>query len=241
MRSDSSPSMPAACATSRLASTCGRCDTHAISRSWVSASIAQRARADAAEQAVQALVQDARGAAFGGRQVPGGAVEQIVARVLHAGRLGARERVPADEALVAGGVREHALGRADVADDAVGAGGLQRQAHRLGERAHGRRGEHDVGAGDRGGDVVGLFVDRAQREREGAHVAGRGRSRTRSRRRGCARPGRSSRRSARRRGPRSASAQGCAVCALGRGCERVRTLPAPPAPRRSSPSRCSRR
>ncbi len=39
-RSDSSPSRPAVCATSRLASTCGRCDTQAIRRSWVSASIA---------------------------------------------------------------------------------------------------------------------------------------------------------------------------------------------------------
>src|SRR5664279_5182543 len=39
-RSDSSPSRPAACVTSRLASTCGRCETQAIRRSWVSASMA---------------------------------------------------------------------------------------------------------------------------------------------------------------------------------------------------------
>ena len=58
-----------------------------------------RARAEAQEEAVQAFVQDtARPRA--GREVPGGALEQVGARVLDAGGLRARDRVAADEALV---------------------------------------------------------------------------------------------------------------------------------------------
>ena len=66
--------------------------------------------------------------------------------------------------------RDHALGRADVGDDAVGAGrgerlrdGTQQLADRGGD-------EHDLGAGDGVRDVLGLLVDRAQGERAGAHV-----------------------------------------------------------------------
>ena len=95
----------AAWATSRLASTCGRCETHAISAVVRVGVDRGRARAEAAEQPVQPLVEDAGGAAFGRRQVPGGAVEEILARVLDAGRLGAGQRVSADEALVARGLR----------------------------------------------------------------------------------------------------------------------------------------
>ena len=59
-------------------------------------------RAEATEQAVQTLVEHAGGAAFGGGEIPGGAVEQVLAGVLDAGGLGAGQRMPADEALVAG-------------------------------------------------------------------------------------------------------------------------------------------
>ena len=58
----SPPIRPAAWAASRLASTCGRCETQAISRSWVSASIAVGMGAEAPQQRVQALVEHARGA-----------------------------------------------------------------------------------------------------------------------------------------------------------------------------------
>ena len=53
-------SVLAAWATSRLASTCGRCETHAIRRSWVSGVDRRRARAERRQQAVQALVEHAR-------------------------------------------------------------------------------------------------------------------------------------------------------------------------------------
>ena len=95
-------------ATSRLASTCGRCETHAIRRSCVSASIAVGCAPKLVEQAVQPLVEHAGGAAARRRQVPGGAVEQVLARVLDAGGLGPGERMPADEALVGAGARRAA-------------------------------------------------------------------------------------------------------------------------------------
>ncbi len=74
-------------------------------------------RAEPGEQPVQALEQRALGRRGRG-QVPGGAVEEVLARVLDAGRLRARQRVAADEARVARGVDDRALGRADVGDDA---------------------------------------------------------------------------------------------------------------------------
>ena len=104
-------------------------------------------RAEAREQAVQALVEHAGGAAARGRQVPDGAVEQVGARVLDARGLGAGEGMPADEALVgATGLGDDALGRADVADDAVRAGARASAARTSShERADGRGDEHDVG------------------------------------------------------------------------------------------------
>ena len=69
----------------------------------MSASIAVGRAPKLPSSAVQALVQHARGAAAGGREIPGGAVEQVRAGVLDAGGLGARERMPADEALVGAG------------------------------------------------------------------------------------------------------------------------------------------
>ena len=168
---DPSPSRPAACATSRLASTCGRCDTHAIRRSWVVGVDRRRARAEAAEQPVQALVEHAGGAASGGRQVPGGAVEEVLAGVLDAGGLGARERMPADEALVGGGRGEHALGRADVAHHAVWAGGRRARCATVSASAPTGAATNTTSAlGDRGGESSALLVDRPEGERAGAHV-----------------------------------------------------------------------
>ena len=207
-------SVPAAWAASRLASTCGRCEMHAIRRSCVGGVDRGRARAEAPQQRVQALVEHAGGALARRGQVPGRAVEQVLAGVLDALGLGARERVAADEALVRRGLGEQPLGRADVADDAVAA--RRRRAprrRRRGSAPTGRRDEHGLGARDRLGDAR-RRRGRSRRARAHARARpGRGRSRTPRPRRGRGRRGRSSRRSARRRGRRSASAQRGAVCA----------------------------
>ena len=86
----------------------------------------QRPRADARDEPVHPLEQHAAGRALR-REVPGGALEEVLPGVLDARDLGARERVPADEALVlAGRADDGALGRADVRHGAV----------RRGEREH---------------------------------------------------------------------------------------------------------
>ena len=116
--------------------------------------------------------------------------------------LGARERMAADEALVAPRLGEHALGRADVADHAVASGGVERRAHGLRERPHRRRHEHHV-ARPPPPRRCPAPARRSRRAPARARArAGRGHTRTPARRRARARPGRSSRRSARRRGPR---------------------------------------
>ena len=56
------PASGAACATSTLASTCGRCDTVARIVSWISGSIATGRAPRLCSEAVQALVEDPRGA-----------------------------------------------------------------------------------------------------------------------------------------------------------------------------------
>ena len=112
--------------------------------------------------------------------------------MLDARGLGAGERMAADEALVRARVGEHALGRADVADDAVRPGAAaSASAHRLGERADGRRDEHDVGVRARRRRYRSAArVDRAELERLRAAPARRGHSRTTSApaRRRAARP-----------------------------------------------------
>ena len=72
----------------------------------------RRARPEAHEQPVQALVEHPGGFFPRGRQVPGRALEEVGARVLDAGALGPREGVAADEPLVGRGRRHDALGRA---------------------------------------------------------------------------------------------------------------------------------
>ena len=130
--------------TRTLATTCGRWLTAAITRSWTSASIDRGPRAEPGEQAVQALEQGAL-RRRGRGQVPGGAVEEVLARVLDARRLRARQRVAADEARVARRVDDRALGRADVGDDAACAAPARgpwprcRRARRPGRRRRPRR------------------------------------------------------------------------------------------------------
>ena len=129
-----------------------------------------RARPEAAEQPVQTLVEDTRGAAFGGSQVPRRAVEQVLARVLHAGGLGAGERVTADEALV--GRRESASARlieptSVTTQSAAAASSARRTVSPSAPTGVGSK--HDVGARDGRGHVIGLRVDRSELERLGAH------------------------------------------------------------------------
>ena len=95
-RSDSSETRAAASLTSALASTCGRWLTVAITRSWVSGSIACGRAPRSATVLLEAVVVDpAR--ALGRRQVPARALEQVGAGVLDPGGLGAGERMSADE------------------------------------------------------------------------------------------------------------------------------------------------
>ena len=104
----------------------------------------RRPRAEPGEQAVQALEQGPL-RRRGRGQVPGGAVEEVLARVLDARRLRARQRVAADEARVARRVDDRALGRADVGDDAACAAPARgpwprcRRARRPGRRRRPRR------------------------------------------------------------------------------------------------------
>ena len=83
--------------TIRFASTCGRWLIRATSRSWAAGSIATRERAELGDEPVDQAV--AGGVGVGGRgQEPGRALEQAGRGVLGALRLGAGDRVPADEA-----------------------------------------------------------------------------------------------------------------------------------------------
>ena len=161
-------------------------------------------RAEARQQAVQALVQHARGAAAGRGQVPDGALEQVRACVRRRpARLGAGERVAADEALVGARLGDRALGGADVADDAAGARrGAAPRATVSPSAPTGAATNTTSAPSHRAGHVRRRGVDRAELQRAGAHARGRGRSRKPRRPPARAPPGRSSRRSARRRGRR---------------------------------------
>ena len=157
--------------------------------------------AEAGHEAVQALERDARRRGRR-REVPDGAVEQVLARVRDAGRLAARERVAADEALVAVGGDHAALRRADVGDDASGRRVREDRGDRLGQRAERdarrprRRRRRARRRGRRG-------PRRSPRPRAPRRRAGR--SRGPSRRACGGRPVRPTRRSRRRRRPRRSS------------------------------------
>ena len=141
-------------------------------------------RAEAGDEAVQALEQRARRRRRR-RQVPGGAVEQVRARVLDAGRLRARQRVAADEARVAVAATTRALGRADVGDDAVrpapargprrpsraGRRPGRRRTRRRRRRARrrGRRGRSSIAP--RASGLGGVRVDPADRRAEARRAA----------------------------------------------------------------------
>ncbi len=74
--------------------------------------------AEVGDRALEPVVQEAAGA-LGGRQVPARPLEQVRARVLDPGGLGAGQRVPADEALLerpSHPFHQRPLGGADVGD-----------------------------------------------------------------------------------------------------------------------------
>ena len=128
IRSESRLSSAAASAASALATTCGRWLIVASRRSWARGVDRLRAGAEAGDGALQAVVEQAAGALCRG-QVPAGALEEVGAGVLDAGRLGPGQRVAADEALVVAERGDQlALGRADVGDHGLGAAGRQRLA-----------------------------------------------------------------------------------------------------------------
>ncbi len=122
-----------------------------------------RPGADVDHEAVEPLVQEAPGVRER-REVPNGALEEVGARVLDAGRLGARDRVPADEARVVDGAQQLALGRAHVGHERVRPGGIKRGAHLFGQRAHGRAGEAEIRAREGLLERPGRVADRSQLE-----------------------------------------------------------------------------
>ena len=81
---------------STLASTCGRWLTTAMMRSWATASMMRRPRAQIEDELLQHLVELREGRAGGAEEV-GGALEQVGAGVAHAGVGGAAHGVTADE------------------------------------------------------------------------------------------------------------------------------------------------
>ncbi len=130
------------------------------------ASIAVGRAPIARQQPVQALVQDARGAA----RAPASGTRSRRRTDPRARAPRPRVSAPASgwppmKRSSAAGVGEHALGRADVADHAVRRGASKRHAHRLRERAHRRGDEHDVGVRARPRRVARAAVDRAELER----------------------------------------------------------------------------
>ena len=127
----------------------------------MAASIASGPGAERLDQPVQPLVQQAR-RALAGRQVPDRALEQVGAGVLHARRLGARDRVAAHEALVVDRLDDAALDRADVGDHAVGPGRRQGGLDLGRQRADRGAAEAGLGAVERLVERAGRRVDRAQ-------------------------------------------------------------------------------
>ena len=139
-----------------------------------------RAGAEVGDRALQAVVQDAA-RALGRRQVPARALEQVGARVLDPGGLGAGQRVAADEALALPRLRQLrdqvALGRADVGDHRVARRSpSSASATSAGQRADRRGAEDDLGAVDRLGDRSRARVERLALAARARGSPGRGRS-----------------------------------------------------------------
>ena len=120
--------------------------------SWVSARSRSAGRR-AHQQAMEALVQDAAGPRGRG-QVPGGALEQVGAGVRDPGRLGAGERVAADEPLVGGRGDDRALGRADVGHDTAAGRVPSDLPDERRQQPDGHGDEHHVRVGDGRGERV---------------------------------------------------------------------------------------
>ena len=101
-----------------------------------------RHRAEAGDEPREALVEHA-GRALGRGEVPRRAVEEVLARMRDAGRLGPRERMPADEVRPVDGIDERLLRRADIAHDGARAAdrttGARRPAARRRRRKRSRR------------------------------------------------------------------------------------------------------
>ena len=168
---------PAACAASRFASTCGRCETQAIRRSWGPASIAV-GRAPR-------LTSSGAAARRARRRSPRAGVRYQVAPSNRSARACSTpavsapgQRMAADEPLVGPGGRQQALGRADVADHAVRRRSAAAPPPTVGQRAPTGAAANTASAPRDGrGDVSAALVDRAQLERPGAARARRGHSR----------------------------------------------------------------
>ena len=84
--------------------------------------------------------------------------------MLDAGRLGARQRVAADEARVARRVEDRALGRADVGDDGAARRLLEDGGHGVGQHVDRHGDEDGVGAVERVAEVAVGAVDRPARD-----------------------------------------------------------------------------
>ncbi len=125
-----------------------------------------RPGADGDEQAMEALVENA-GCARSRGQIPGGALEEIGPGMLHPSRLRTGEGVPAHEALIGPGLAQGLLGRADVADDAIGASSSEHRIHTRGKRAHGTGEEDNVGSLQGLPGILGTAVDGTQLEGPG--------------------------------------------------------------------------
>ena len=110
----------------------------------------RRLRAEPDQHRVQAVVEDP-GRARARCEVPGRLAEEVGAGVFDAGRLGARDRVPADEALVRGAVHDRELGGADVGDGGVVRRRGERFGHESRQRPYWGAHEADLRIGHGGG------------------------------------------------------------------------------------------
>ena len=119
-----------------------------------------RSRAERADEAVEQP--QPLGRRRGRRsEEPRRAVEELRRGAAGPARLGAADRVAADEALVRRGRRaDRPLRRADVGDRRSLGRMTEDISHGLGEVADRRRDEHEIGVGDRGGEVVGRLARR---------------------------------------------------------------------------------
>ena len=166
---------PAAWATSTLASTCGRCETQAIRRSWaLGVDRLRAARRDA--RSGSAGARTAPGSLTSARrEVPDRALEQILARAA---------RRPAVSAPASGwpptkrrsrrASLERALGGADVADHAVRAGAGERLATRPRASAPTGAATNTTSASARRAPMSGAARSIAPSPSAVAHAAGSG-------------------------------------------------------------------